>query len=223
MQKISIILAGGEGKRFGLTKQFVPINNIPLFIYTLKIFKNIPKILVVPKKFKDITISIIEQNNINDVKVIEGGNSRQKSVYNALSYLKEQNYKGKVIITDANRPLLKTKTIIQCFDYLKNYDGIITVCKSINTTCRIKDKKLEHIYDRTYMFDLLMPQCFDFNKLYKAHKNTKLKNATDDTQILLSYNKNAKIKTIEISFWEGLKLTHLKDYKIFKYLLKEEK
>jgi len=222
MQKVSIILAGGSGKRFGLTKQFVPIHNIPLFIYTLKIFEGTQRLLVVPKEFKDITASIIEQNKIKDVIVIDGGKTRQESVYNALQYLKEQNYEGKVIITDANRPLLKPKTISKCFNYLNKYDAVITICKSINTPCRIKEK-FEYIYDRTYMYDLLMPQCFDFDLLYKAHQATKLENATDDTQVLLSYKKKAKIKTVNISFWEGLKLTYPKDYKIFKYLLKEDK
>jgi 2-C-methyl-D-erythritol 4-phosphate cytidylyltransferase len=64
-----IILAGGSGKRFGMAKQFVPIHNIPVFIYTLKKFEGHSIVLTVPKLFKEMTQNIVDQNNIKILKL----------------------------------------------------------------------------------------------------------------------------------------------------------
>jgi 2-C-methyl-D-erythritol 4-phosphate cytidylyltransferase len=221
---IVIVLAGGSGSRFGLTKQFISIYNIPLFIHILKIFKTYPRILAIPTQFKNLVVHNIKTNNKNndlkEVYVINGGNSRQESCKNALEYIK-QNFKCKnVIITDANRPCITNETINRCLKALKKYKAVITVCKSINTSCISKDGKfLKEKLDRTHQFDLLMPQCFKFDEIYHAHNSVPYNYATDDSEIFTYSYPNENIKIIPISFWEGLKLTYYEDLKIFEILL----
>jgi 2-C-methyl-D-erythritol 4-phosphate cytidylyltransferase len=60
---IVIVLAGGTGQRFGIEKQFLPIFDKPLFIYTLNKFKKYKIILTINPKFKDIVNSLIEFNS----------------------------------------------------------------------------------------------------------------------------------------------------------------
>jgi 2-C-methyl-D-erythritol 4-phosphate cytidylyltransferase len=129
----------------------------------------------------------------------------------------------KVIITDANRPLISKETIKRCEILLKRNPVVITTCKSINTACVSEGGKyMKNIIPRKTMYDMLMPQCFDFDLLYRSHLNSSLKDATDDTAIVKEYDKTIPIKMLNISFWEGLKLTYIEDYKIFELLLKEQ-
>jgi len=221
---IAIILAGGSGERFGMTKQFVSVHNIPVFIYTLITFKQFTKVITVPEEYKDIAENGVESNIIGNAHIINGGQTRQKSVLNALKYIHEKYPECKnVIITDANRPCLSQKTIDECLKLLETNKAVVTACRSINTSClSANGKYLAKILDRTYQYDLLMPQCFRFKELYHAHVKSKNINATDDYQILKKSFPKIKAKLLLISFWEGLKLTKPTDYKVFELLLEKK-
>ena len=220
--KVCIVLAGGEGTRFGLTKQFIPVHNIPVFIYTLKNLANINKIIVIQERFIEMAKDIIKENNIQNYEIISSSDCRQSSIAKVLNILAERKFTGKVAITDANRPCLKLKTVDECFKILETSDAVIAVAPTVNTQCIVEKNRLKSVLSRQNMFELLMPQCFKFKRLLKAHQNTKKQNVTDDTQILLEFYPNAKIKIYPTSLWESLKLTNVEDYKIFECLLKKE-
>lgn len=223
MKTIVIILAGGKGGRFcdKLPKQFIKINGIPLLIYTIKKFNDYPIILTIPKEYYKLTNEILTKYNINNISVITGGETRQKSVYNALNYIAHIFQCDNVIITDACRPCIKKTTIKKCLFKLKDCDGVVTVCKSVNTSCLSVDKlKIDNILDRTNQYDLLMPQCFHYNELFSAHNKTNITNATDDAQIGLQCT--FKIGMVPISLCEGIKMTTPEDLKIVTWLLREE-
>jgi len=217
---IAIVLAGGAGARFGMLKQFVPINGTPICGYTLKKFSKLPIVFAVPEVYLDIANNIVKTLNIPNINVISGGDTRQHSILNALKFIDDQKLKCKnVIITDANRPCLSDHTINSFIEKLDSSIAAVAVCKSVNTSCAsfMQEKRVANIYDRTYMYDMLMPQGFNYGLIYNAHKNTTITNATDDAQLL---DKNTPIDLVEISYWEGLKLTNAEDYKIFEVLLK---
>lgn len=219
METVAIILAGGKGERFGGLKQFLPINGIPVFIHTLWKFTNLPKILVIPENSIKEVVQELEKYHLLDTHLVNGGKTRQQSVFNALQYCLGFNFKvDNVIITDANRPCITETTIAECVDALEEFESVATVCKSINTSCFSYDGQiLGEILDRTYSYELLMPQAFNFEAIYKAHRDTTKKNASDDTQLL---PEDIFTHLIQIPFWEGLKLTYPEDLKIFETLLK---
>ena len=77
---VSVILAGGKGKRMGaeVSKQFIEINGKPIIYYTLKAFeecKDIDEIiLVLPKDEIDYFKREIEPRfDFKISKIIEGG------------------------------------------------------------------------------------------------------------------------------------------------------
>jgi 2-C-methyl-D-erythritol 4-phosphate cytidylyltransferase len=219
METVAIILAGGKGERFGGLKQFIPINGIPVFIHTLGKFDGFQKVLVISEQSYETVIGVLNYYNIPDVTICFGGETRQESVYRGLQHCLGFDFGLKnVIVTDANRPCITQKTIVECLAALKENSSVATVCKSINTTCFSHDGKiLGDIHDRTYSYELLMPQAFDFETIYKAHRDTTKENASDDTQLL---PEDVFTKLVQIPFWEGLKLTYSDDYKIFETLLK---
>ncbi len=219
METVAIILAGGKGERFGSLKQFLSIHNIPVFIHTLNKFDGFQKVLVISEQSYKITTKILKQYKIPDIELCFGGETRQESVFKGLQHCLGFTFGLKnVIITDANRPCITQKTLVRCLEALKENKSVATVCKSINTTCFSYDGEiLGDIYDRTYSYELLMPQAFDFETIYKAHRDTTKENASDDTQLL---SEDIFTQLIHIPFWEGLKLTYPEDQKIFETLLK---
>jgi len=224
MNEVAIILAGGKGRRFGTNKQFVSFNGIPLFIYTLRKFSAYTKIVTIPRKFSKQAQNYINKYKIKDVVIINGGKTRQESVLEALKYVKAKYFtEGKVIITDANRPFITKLTIKKCLKALDDCDAIIATSKSVNTTCDIVNGELVKVYPRENMYDLLMPQCFDFASLYTAHIKTNKVDSTDDTQILTEAFPEASINNIVIPYWEGIKLTHPEDFDVFNVLLRRNK
>lgn len=221
---VVVVLAGGSGKRFGLLKQCIEINNKPLFLYTLDTLKRFSIVLTVPSSAKDQMTKILNSHYPN-VKVIEGGKTRQESVFNALKYINRYQKCRDVIITEAARPCISIESYHKCLEAVSKNQGAVAIAKSVNTACLKKEDYLHHLLPRIHQYDLLMPQCFRFKYLYEAHKlcGNRATNATDDTQILLNIMPNAKIRVIEINKWEGLKLTHKEDLPIIETLLKEKK
>lgn len=219
-----VILAGGIGERFGVMKQFVPLNNLPLFIRTMRIFSRDPNCmitLVIPQEFGRIVDNCLKYHDIK-VNVVVGGQTRQESVFKALKVVHfVSDWSDKVLITDANRPLISKKTVEDCLSALndKKCQSVLTISKSVNTSCIIDKSKLEKIINRDKMYDLLMPQGFKFELLYNAHQRTSLVNATDDMQVILSVYPKTQPKFVEIPFWEGFKLTHPEDYKVLEVLV----
>ena len=92
----AIILAGGQGTRFGAKKQFLEIKGKPLW-----------------KHVFDKVNTMIDTDNIVVVGVdTEGGITRSQSVVNGLRILnkKEKNY-TRVVILEAARPLITLEQI----------------------------------------------------------------------------------------------------------------
>lgn len=228
MQIVPIILAGGDGQRFGMSKQFISVKGKPVFIHTLSKFVDQTSILTIPSVYKDLVVENIKsfggEEMLKNVYVVSGGSSRQESIYNALSFILDNKIEcDGVLITDANRPCITKETFSLFMKEMEKYPAIVAACKSINTPCSSKDGMiLDGNINRSFLYDLLMPQCFWFQKLYNAHKNFTNKEVTDDTVVLRSLYPDIEIRIIQISFWEGLKLTKPEDYKIFELLLEKQ-
>jgi 2-C-methyl-D-erythritol 4-phosphate cytidylyltransferase len=215
-------LSGGKGGRFNskTPKQYINLNGKLIIQYIIDTFINshsFDKIIVVmDKKYKHL----IKGNVI----IINNGKTRQVSCYNALKYI-SNNFADceNVIISEGVRPCIKKETILECIAKLDTYNALITVCKSINTSCISKNKEtLDVILDRTSQYDLLMPECFKFKKLYNAYEKIN-KDITSIVEIFKNAYPYDKIGIIPMSIWEGLKLTYPEDYEIIKTLLKKEK
>jgi len=228
-KNIVIMLAGGSGGRYGKEKQFETINGIPVFIQALKNIKDYYVVLTVPKnKYVDaMCILYTYTSSINPsrvVSIIEGGATRQESCYNAIRYIEQRWPECKrVAVTEASRPCITSKTVSKCLKEVKKNNAVITACKSINTSVTVipNTSHINNILDRKYQYDLLMPECFDFKKL----KQIRHHEFEDYTSLLETYS-NAylldELSIVEISRWEGLKLTYKEDYDIIKYLLSKE-
>ena len=126
-----ILLGGGDSNRFksNIPKQYHKIVKktlIDISIDKIRKFKEFKKIvLVYNKKHKRYLKTV----NLKNVKLIQGGNNRRKSTYNALKYLNKNNNLGKVLIHDAARPNFSSALIKKILNNSKKFRAIIPVLK----------------------------------------------------------------------------------------------
>ena len=130
-----IIVAAGQGTRYGSHKQVEPLLDKKVYQYALEAFLGSELIdivyLVVNEDLYDIIQKDLNQYNASkSIILCEGGDTRLKSVYNAISIIRtDQRYK-KVCISDAVRPLITKEdienVILSCNDHTEEKDGIYT-------------------------------------------------------------------------------------------------
>ncbi len=209
---IAIILAAGSGSRMNniVPKQFINVNNKPLMIYPLETFSKcdlIDQIIVVTSKDYILKVNdYIKEFNINKVsKVIEGGSTRQKSVFNALTYLKQNNVNGddNILIHDSARVLVSNEIIINNIKALEKFNAVDSVIPMTDSCIKSLDGiKITSLLKRSELYLSQTPQSFKFDTIYKAHENIKnLKDfeITDDCSLVLKLNE-------EVYLTEGSKL-----------------
>ena len=221
MQKnnLAIILSGGTGTRFDLSKpkQFYKLNKKTIIETTVEKFINSNLfnyiIVVSHKKFFNLTKNLFNNTNI---KVVLGGENRQKSVFCGLTAAKSFNPKY-VLIHDAVRPFFSVNLLKNVFKKLK---GEISVIPSINVYDSVryfKNNKYSDVF-RENLKLIQTPQGFCFNSIYEAHKKNKESIHTDDSMILYELkNKVRLIKGEKMNF----KITTKEDYNIGKLIVKE--
>lgn len=187
---VSIVLAGGKGKRMGadVSKQFIEINGKPIIYYTLKAFEECTEIdetiLVLPKDEIDYFQTRIESRfDFKISKIVEGGKERQDSVYNALNVLEDCDV---VLIHDGARAFVSKKIIEDGIKYAKEFGAAAPGVMPKDT---IKVKNLEgfsiNTPDRSSLVAVQTPQCFKYDLIKKGHDKVKDEKipVTDDTMI----------------------------------------
>ena len=157
----AIILAAGEGSRFGAKKQFIVYKGKKLYEHVL-----------------DTVSRCIPRENVVVVGVdVPGGKTRTESVFNGLKSLANKKIE-KVVIAEAARPLVTTRQIEEILN--TEYKSNTFVMPLVNTVIY---RNGDYI-NRNELYELLVPQAFDFTLLYKAYCTGKYKDYTDDTRII---------------------------------------
>lgn len=236
IKKTLILLIAGSSRRFlgKIKKQFVKINNKPLFIYTLEAmlkfkFDNI--IIVSPKedliKVKKI-INNLEKIKNKNIFYVKGGSERVYSVYNAMKFIKENNIKTDfVFIHDGVRPIVSKKEIKELYEMVIKKNAAILASKVVDTIKKVDSKKnIVETIDRNFLYRAATPQAFNFKKYMiaietymndiKYKKRLGKKIATDDAEIYSAYA--GKVAVVECSA-NNIKITNKEDLNLFFNLL----
>ena len=213
-----ILLAGGDSNRFksNIPKQYHIIAGktlIDISIEKIKEFKEIKKIVIVfNKKHK----KYIKKIKLKKTKFISGGNTRSKSTYAALSYLKKQKNIDKVLIHDAARPNFSNQLIKNILKESKKNKIIIPVLK-LQDALKEKQKKNKILsLNKKKFFLTQTPQCFNLNEIFQLHKKNINKHNDDDYSLIANNNKVKLIAGEKRNF----KITDQEDFDLLKSLNK---
>jgi 2-C-methyl-D-erythritol 4-phosphate cytidylyltransferase len=179
MFKYAIISAAGMGLRLGndIPKQFIEVDNEPIFITTLKKFNIncIDKIiLAIPnnKKWDKYVDDKLRFFNVKDVDIIYGGSSAEETRWLALNYIKstyEVRDDDIVVFHDAVRPNVPNELICETVKSCKLQGTAIPyiICK--DSMCEICDNRIVAHINNSNKIRLQTPQGFIFKKIYESY------------------------------------------------------
>lgn len=212
----AIIPAGGTSSRFGKSNKLLEkIGEKEVIKYTVEAFEksNIDEIIICAN------ISIIEdlQRILSDckkVRIIEGGASRQESVFNGIKAC-ECDY---VLIHDAARPMITTDLINTAIDEVVFKNALTVATKTIDTIKEVVDGKIVKTIDRSKLYNTQTPQAFKYNLIKDAHEKLSGQNFTDDAGMLEALGQTVYILN---GSYKNIKITTQNDIDIAKIYLME--
>ena len=210
----AIIPAGGTSSRFGnKNKLLEKIYNKEVIKYTIEAFENseVDEIIICAN------INIIEGlkeifKNSQKVKIIEGGATRQESVFNGLK-ASECDY---VLIHDGARPMISTDLINSAIEEVKTKKALTVATKTIDTIKEVIDGKIVRTIDRAKLYNTQTPQAFEYNLIKDAHMKLYGKNFTDDAGMLEELGQTVYILN---GSYKNIKITTQNDIDIAKIYL----
>lgn len=196
MKHIALILASGNGERFGenIPKQFYTFKNKTLLEHSIQAFEdnsNIDEIIVVTNpNFRDLTENILEKNQYKKItKLLNGGKTRVESSYIGTSAVDENS---NVLIHDAVRAFVTQDIINRNIEALKSHSAVGTAIDCIDTTVQINEQNLiTNIPQRKFLKRIQTPQSFNAKIIQQAHKLAIENNDnsfTDDCGLVLKFN-----------------------------------
>ncbi len=231
----AVILAGGVGSRMGgdKPKQYLTVKDKPIIIYTIEKFIAVPQfekiIVLCPKQWVEHTKNLVEKHIApakDSIAVIEGGDTRNETIMNAISYI-EQECKlddDTIIVThDSVRPFVTNRIIEENIEFAKQYGACDTVVPATDTIVEALDNTIiSSIPDRSKMYQGQTPQSFNALKL----KNIYAALTDEEKDILTDAAKIFVIKGEKVALVQGetynMKITYPYDLRVAKSLLEDE-
>ncbi len=174
----AIVVAGGDGRRFGARKQFLDLKGINVLDRSVQAARAVAErvVAVVPA-------SALMDESVHggaDV-VVAGGADRAASVRAGLSAVPENT--PVIIVHDAARPLASEDLFLRVIAALdEGIDGVVPGVAVTDTVKRVLDNRVLETLDRDALIAVQTPQAFRASALRSAHESGM--SATDDAGLV---------------------------------------
>ncbi len=226
------VLAGGMGSRMGneeKPKQYMLLGNKPIILHTIEKFhihQDFEKVIVLcPKQWINYTQDLVDKHigKSNHIVVIEGGNTRNETIMNAIYYI-EDNYdidaEAVLVTHDSVRPFVTHRIIKENIECALKYQACDTVIPATDTIVSSQDGvTIQDIPNRKVMYQGQTPQSFRILKLKELYHKL-----TDEERMVLT--DAAKIFTLnqeKVYLVDGdvtnIKITYPYDLKVANTIL----
>ncbi|HEY1759313.1 MAG TPA: 2-C-methyl-D-erythritol 4-phosphate cytidylyltransferase [Bryobacteraceae bacterium] len=230
--RVSVILpAAGLGTRMGREKsgtsrkQFMLLEGAPILIHTIRKFLRCPSVtdIVVALRGEDLDWArgLLEQEHPQKpVHVVEGGETRQQSVENALASLMPAP--DLVAVHDAVRPFIDTDLVERVIAEAASTGAAIVGIVPVDTVKRVQRNKIRSTLPREHLVLAQTPQVFRFDLLNDAFEQARRDNfvGTDEASLV------ERLEQVEVSVVQGsdrnIKITKPSDMDLARLFLGEE-
>ncbi len=215
-----LIVAAGQGHRFGGYKQLAQLAGKPVLIHSVKAFERCPQIIgfvvVAPARRLGMVRRMLRSHGVHKLlDIVPGGQTRAGSVQAGLAALPAQGF---VAIHDAVRPLIHAGMLTKGFRACRERGAATYGCPVTDTLKRVSGKDVLATVDRTGLLAVQTPQFFNLELLRRAHAQARRARleATDDCEIV----ERLGIRPVWIPGPRtNLKLTTPEDLNVMKALL----
>ena len=226
-KNILMLMMGGSGTRFGadIPKQYIEIDEVPIFAYILKKYSDMPEIdeIVVISHadwidfVKEWAGKVCPQRTVH---VTEGGSTRSGSVLNGLTKAGEFAAEDDVVlIHDATHPYVDVEGTKKVIEGVKEYGGATLAQYQYDTVySKNKDDILEEVIPREKVAAGASPEGFRYGEIYRIYRETpesEFERMTSAGAIALANNITMKVVKADII---NLKITYQEDMAIFRKL-----
>lgn len=233
--KVSVILpAAGLGTRMGRSvpekggtsrKQFMLLEGSPILLYTIRKFVSSPAVveIVVALRADDIewVRELLQAENFGKpVRLVEGGDSRQQSVQNALDSLGPGT--ELVAVHDAVRPFIEHSILDKVFAEAAETGAAIVGIVPVDTVKQVHRNKIRQTIPRERLVLAQTPQVFRFDLLKQAFAAAREDSftGTDESSLV------ERLDQVEVSVVAGsdrnIKITKPSDMDLARLFLAEE-
>lgn len=223
-----IITAAGNSTRMGgsIKKEYLPLGDGTVLSTCVKAFINASKNLSQTFNISHLVVTVppdgsagavdavsaffeFDANIQEIVQYIQGGATRQLSVYNAMDYLRNSPVKPDIVlIHDGARPFVTSRIIYDVINGAKETGAAIPGIPVTDTVKEISKQGFvsRHLARKT-LVAVQTPQGFDFTRLLYAHMQalTDGNEYTDDAEIYGKYCGSVKIIPGDV---KNLKITY---------------
>ncbi|ROL45146.1 D-ribitol-5-phosphate cytidylyltransferase [Anabarilius grahami] len=232
---VAVVLpAGGSGERMGLPtpKQFCTILNRPLISYTIQAFERlswiVTVVVVVATENHDLMLNIARKYNHTKVKVVHGGTTRHRSIFNGLQAFSNTTDsltpKPKVVIIhDAVRPFVEEDLLLKITLAAKEQGASGAIRPLVSTViATTSEGYLDHSLERAKYRASEMPQGFLYDIIFQAYQQCSefdFEFGTECLHLALQYcGTNAKLIEGPPTLW---KVTYKRDLAAAEAIIKE--
>ncbi len=231
-----LMMMGGSGTRFGadIPKQYLQVNDVPIFAYILKEYNKIAAIenIIIVSHYD--WIDYVRQwskifNCHKVIDVVSGGSTRSESVKNGLicasKFSKDDDI---ILIHDATHPYVDEQGTLETIDAVQKYGAATLAAYNYDTVYKIgSNNMIQEVVERKNIVAGASPEAFRFRNIHDIYMNSsqeQLDKMTSAGAMALSHGIDMFVVEANIV---NLKITYPKDMKIFKelatnYFFKEE-
>jgi len=217
---LGIITAAGKGTRLraDINKQFINLCGKPILAHTIGVFQRASLIdeifVLVPQEFVEYTKkNVVDKYGYTKVsRIIIGGETRQKTVENALEFVPEN---CKIIsVHDGVRPLIYSADVNKLIDLLiesnkkdPNVQGVILAAAAYETIKKINSVEgTIKTIPREIVYHAQTPQTFFKETLIKSYGLARENNITATDDSMLVEKAGYKVKFLKGNH-ENIKIT----------------
>ena len=210
--KVSVIIpAAGLGTRMGRSapekegisrKQFMLLNGSPILVHTIRKFVSCPLVteIVVALRADDLPWAdslFKNQGFAKTVRAVEGGETRQQSVENALATLSDNT--ELVAVHDAVRPFIEVEVIEKVIREANESGAAIVGIVPVDTVKQVHRNKVRATLPRERLVLTQTPQVFKFTLLRQAFESARrdLFIGTDESSLV------ERLEQVEVSVVSG--------------------
>jgi len=230
---VSVILpAAGLGTRMGREKsgtsrkQFMLLEGAPILVHTIRKFQRCASVseIVVALRKEDLewARALVAQDRpgTKPVRFVEGGDSRQQSVENALATLPANT--DLVAVHDAVRPFIDSELVEKVIAEAGKTGAAIVGIVPVDTVKRVHKNIIRATLPRENLVLAQTPQVFRFDLLKRAfaHARTDGFTGTDEASLV------ERLEEVDVTVVQGsdrnIKITRPTDMELARLFLSEE-
>ena len=206
-------------------KQFMLLEGSPILLHTIRKFVASPAVaeIVVAARGEDIdwVRDLLEREHFGKpARLVEGGDSRQQSVENALATLGPGT--ELVAVHDAVRPFIEHATLEKVFAEAEETGAAIVGIVPVDTVKQVHRNKIRQTIPRERLILAQTPQVFRFDLLKQAFDKAREDGftGTDESSLV------ERLEQVEVSVIPGsdrnIKITKPSDMDLARLFLAEE-